>query len=484
MKDLEKDFAERFQDREVPNGDFPADDLWADIAADLEEGPEASPGWFYRWGIWLSALILLVAIGAGISWSSWEAQGPSPLAEQTTPEATTTATTSESPTTTASTEVPTTNQDKSNTTIETTPATTPRPQSTDITQTGNTIKSKTTPSSSDQAPAVTTPIVPSSENSGELEAPQNKPTRAGSIPDKQSTIVTDITPRHEGTTNQAPQTERSIPTTPTTRSETSLSDQVKESVDLSGPIMDHEVQPPVAYDDNTQVAEVDILITSMVALLPIEPLPVNLPNIPELKVIVPAQPEATTQAPDFKRANPWKWEVGLFAGSNYAQVDLEISDDLNWQQLRNASEGAAAGAKYGIALGLRRKHWVFTTGLGYEEIWREFNYETLAEASDSLTGVLLRVVYNPITEETIARTFGDTVVAGQTIRRVRHFNNYRLWTVPFTVGYRKMTERWVYGLNAGILFQFAGGQAGRFAQCEGAGVDFTTTDTPNIQQPN
>ena len=145
--------------------------------------------------------------------------------------------------------------------------------------------------------------------------------------------------------------------------------------------------------------------------------------------------------------------------------------------------GGAAGANIGLELAVRRKQWTLSTGLGFEDLWRKFNYETLADNSTPITDALLQVVYDPETGTTLARTFGDALLEGQSVRRVQHFNNYRLWSLPVLIGYQKQTERWVYGLKTGVVLQFAGKQEGRFADANGNVTNFEANDPATLFQP-
>ncbi|MEM6771011.1 MAG: hypothetical protein AAF597_10540, partial [Bacteroidota bacterium] len=435
------EFIQRFKDREEPEGDFGTEDLWADIQGEL--GQEDLPGapWWKNWlGVGLGIALLSLAL---IGW--W----------QLTP----------TPQTTLA-QAPETQQELPGYVADDVPDTTTTAKNED--------QPATDPVTTTENGLVATEAAVMNNPKASLEAsnqPLQTPTKATAPATEQTTLGSASEPNNDLTSaGQAPGNTDMGPAAVTELADGS--ETAQKTKDALPPAGANEDNLP-ALGNEAKLFTIPLLTADLMSA--VEPFPIELPTV---NLDFPESPEPIP----FKKQVEWGLTIGATAGINTTIVQLENANDPMWQNQRNQTEGAAAGAEGGLTIAVHKGNLRMTSGLNLIDSWRTFNFAGLVDTSRQLTNVLLSVVVDPETGQVIDQQFGDTLVVGQTFRRVQHFNNYRLLNVPLTLGYEKSFNRWLLGLHAGVDLQWLRQQSGRAQDAEGNIITFGNSSPEHLYQ--
>lgn len=122
-------------------------------------------------------------------------------------------------------------------------------------------------------------------------------------------------------------------------------------------------------------------------------------------------------------------------------------------QLRQESETLLEAIHYGLRGKLTHKSgFSISTGTQYTIVSERYDNNKIVSESDSVTGIVRRVV----------QLNGDTLnVEGTLLRTTNYdynkqiYNRYKMIDIPFIVGFEKNSGKWVFGIQAGVFVNLA-----------------------------
>lgn len=108
------------------------------------------------------------------------------------------------------------------------------------------------------------------------------------------------------------------------------------------------------------------------------------------------------------------------------------------------------------------------------------DYEKVENIQISKEDELLTVWIDATTGDTLRQRYGDTIINAISTRTVLHHNNYQRFSIPIEFGVLKNTEKLIYGMKVGAIFNFTNTQSGRTIDKANQVVDFTNNDTTSL----
>lgn len=177
-----------------------------------------------------------------------------------------------------------------------------------------------------------------------------------------------------------------------------------------------------------------------------------------------------------ERKQNLRFALTLFGGVNRSQFSFVNSTDQAVENLKNEAESGDFGQSISIGMALTtQKGLVFGSGLEYYNTWTIFNY-AYTSSGQVVRGNQLLKVWKRGTE-VLREEFGDATVNTDTSRMIKHHNQFTQLAFPFTVGYQKQANNFLYGINAGAAINFLLDQTGKsLGQSEREIVEFARTD--------
>lgn len=155
------------------------------------------------------------------------------------------------------------------------------------------------------------------------------------------------------------------------------------------------------------------------------------------------------------------FEVEVYAGINRTRPNFQaaILDTILTQ--KRTTEKAFYGMTYGLATSISLKKWRLSTGLEFNDLNTELNYEKTFDTLVLSSNVLKLVRLNP--DGSIqSQVFADTLItATQATRIVQGYNKYQILSLPLEIGYIKARGKWTFEASIGTSFNFLINQTGQ-----------------------
>ena len=167
----------------------------------------------------------------------------------------------------------------------------------------------------------------------------------------------------------------------------------------------------------------------------------------------------------------------LYGGANTLQTDFQLQTDSLSSEVENKTEAPLIGNAVGVNIGATYKGWQLHTGIALHTFNTRFDFAESTTRSAELSQILQKV-YVDSTGAVQNQIFGDTTVVVTDTRRIEHYNRYRLLEIPLEIGRYRTQGKFMYGINAGIGFNFLTSQTGRTLDAEGEVLDFAKDTAP------
>ena len=171
-----------------------------------------------------------------------------------------------------------------------------------------------------------------------------------------------------------------------------------------------------------------------------------------------------------------KFELGLYAGMNSLMLNFQSTENPNLANEKNSAESISLGNTIGLKANLVwKKKWLLQTGAEYNNLWTKLDYNQQDSVILSDT-VLVKVLIDGATGATVRRFYTDSLFQ-LTSRKVLHYNNFRMLSIPLKVGFQRRNGKWSYGFTAGAVFNFVQKQSGKTIDESMKVVEFTKNDS-------
>jgi hypothetical protein len=151
---------------------------------------------------------------------------------------------------------------------------------------------------------------------------------------------------------------------------------------------------------------------------------------------------------DFKRIAKSK-KNGIALGVGYYLVDRKfdkLNDNENFAT-RATTEKALDAINFGMIYSRNIKHNIdIYLGLKYTSIWEKNEYVAVNKSSKTET-VLLERIY---TSEGVKEVYGEKIIETTTTSTATRYNEYRNFSIPVGINYRKVSNRIDFIVGGGI----------------------------------
>lgn len=251
-------------------------------------------------------------------------------------------------------------------------------------------------------------------------------------------------------------------------------------------------KPPNNYAESLQSIESEEFIQANTAIQPIHtpesPGPNGITQMPSLYFLPTVagnieQPQfaalfnvSDIELTPTRKSNNLSWQAGIFAGINTTLLRFNATDQAI-SSLKNESEDLLPGFSTGIHSTLIwKKRWVFNSGLEHHRLWSKLDYEQERTVQVFKENQLLEVRYDQTTGTVLSERFGDTTINALETRRVLHYNQYQLASIPLEVGFVRQSGKFQYGLTAGAVLNFRIAQSGKTIRSDGSITAFNSDD--------
>lgn len=442
MKDLEKEFKNRFKNQELPNDNFDTEGLWDSIAEELDEqSSDKKPVFPFKRILPLSALLIICVAGLSLYFSNTKEQ-----------------------------ELAT----KKETTLN------------------NKIGSENDSNKKDeeQKPGLTyTSSVINTDKTNNTDA---------SATNKTSTLVSDEKQSNKNTNNQSLKN-NTFQNSNISSSKTNLGSDLKKSSEKIKIINDSKAKKPTnnetknILENNQQATTKKVKETNTKQTPNNESIEKNksvkpkqkpthqekiarLEGIERLSIspLIPISKETILSVNNNDEPSVLNgiitptnnqlvsWQVEAFTGINKLKLNHD-SDDPVLKSLKEDTEKGIYGQSSGLHLsGVYKKNYLFTSGIEMHNSWTQLNYKegTFGVIPNNI--ITIDATLNQVTGKVGSTQITDTVAINtQQLTNVLHHNNLRTISIPVLVGYQKNYHRWIFGIRGGVVFNFATQQSGK-----------------------
>ena len=198
-------------------------------------------------------------------------------------------------------------------------------------------------------------------------------------------------------------------------------------------------------------------VVNVVSQLPVKSVFVNSDRPPQL-------PLAFSENKNLNNKNPKNriWQLGIMGGVNISRFDFNSDEFTEMAALKDKTENGEWGKSFGINVGLLWKnHWLINSGIEYHQLWRQFKYDGQKNITVFKENKLFKVWVDAVSGDTLNRDFKDTTVNVVLTRNVKHYNEYKQFRIPIEIGIQQNTNKTIYGITAGAVFNFTTAQSGK-----------------------
>lgn len=171
--------------------------------------------------------------------------------------------------------------------------------------------------------------------------------------------------------------------------------------------------------------------------------------------------------------------ISAMTGVNILDYHFSSISNGDLAELKNHAEKLFTGSSYGLYAGKKFRNYNLSTGIEYHQLWSKFDFKSVKLDSIVLDSVLLKEWRDAETGELINAIYGDATNNVTETRTVRHYNNIQRFSVPLQFGFHKQKGKINYALDLGPVFNFTIAQSGRTINSTEQIVDFDGTAFPS-----
>ena len=168
--------------------------------------------------------------------------------------------------------------------------------------------------------------------------------------------------------------------------------------------------------------------------------------------------------------------IAAFTGVNAVDYKFSSDDHEEIAALKNEAEKLYAGSSYGVHFGTKFKKWTITSGLEYHQLWSEFDYQGTREVPREVENVRTKIWRDVITGDDLYFLLDDVIVNDLETRTVRHYNSIQRFSIPVQFGLQKELSKLNLALDLGPVFNFTTMQSGKLLIADQDVVEFDGTD--------
>jgi hypothetical protein len=215
------------------------------------------------------------------------------------------------------------------------------------------------------------------------------------------------------------------------------------------------------------------LLISEIASLQAKELEINFSNN------LPVKPIAYNDNIQTKLKSMGKFSLGVNAGLFYSHKQL-AARDIEGEPLLAVRENTERSLEtiHGKIYGdyIINSNLSFSLGLGYSRMNEEFRFVETLEDSRLINGIKY-VLIGPGVNPTRFDEMGEVLETTTTVTDYTLFNKYELIDIPMLISYKYNTNKWSYGIQAGIIANLSFKGSGRILASE---TNIQTISNQNI----
>ncbi len=194
-----------------------------------------------------------------------------------------------------------------------------------------------------------------------------------------------------------------------------------------------------------------IFSAAWTATIPANIQEITFPKITSLSVDQEDSKEKTVQ-----------FRLGLYGSASNINFQYQADNPSSLLTLKEETDSGRWAGGAGIEAGLIwKERFSFHTGLEYHLLQSKFDYFKEGDIKVLKEDELLIVWIDETTNDTIKTFYGDTLVNALQSRKVIHYNQFKLLSIPLELGYQKQFNKMTLGISAGISFNLALSQNGK-----------------------
>jgi hypothetical protein len=303
-------------------------------------------------------------------------------------------------------------------------------------------------------------------------------TRLEAKQDKAQVSTTDIgspTPERQEIPADNP-----FPQHPTRKPEFFTKKQLDSPIALAGKEKETSAVTPRTADDSspitihpsaTQPDDAGLPQPGLEEKLPQRPL--SLFDLPQADVAVLNSIGHETVPPPFHRHNTWGAAMYLQGSISFVERGLSVKDTYSYDLLKSRQKTERELEAYQVGLGFTLQHRSglnFSTGLNYTQINEQFRFNDMVVKVDTVYDIKYLVVN--LNDDTVA-VYGEVPIETKTTYQKEYYNRYRMFDLPFLVGYRHEGHEFSVGAQAGVFVNLSLATKGQFLKTptEAADID-------------
>lgn len=150
-----------------------------------------------------------------------------------------------------------------------------------------------------------------------------------------------------------------------------------------------------------------------------------------------------------------------FGGMNIIDYNFKSNDHSELAKSKNNAETIFPGYSYGIHVGGQRDFWTVSTGIEISSLWSEFNYVSMTPVSVDHPNVRLREYIDAESGEIVKIVIGQGSTEGVLTHTVRDYNNIKRISIPLQLGIQKERGKINYGFDIGAVLNNTYFQSGK-----------------------
>ncbi len=175
--------------------------------------------------------------------------------------------------------------------------------------------------------------------------------------------------------------------------------------------------------------------------------------------------------------NQFAFYASIYGGINSFTQTFSNTQSSDLVDQLNLANNTHIGTNVGLGATVRlHNKWALNTGIEYTQLWNKLDITQQNTTTRLKEDQLLKVWIQQSTGDTIAEQRGAANINVIQTRKVQHYNSYQRISIPLEFGINRAYNRWNYGINAGVAFNFTTAQAGKTLDSAGAIVDFNTNN--------
>lgn len=251
-------------------------------------------------------------------------------------------------------------------------------------------------------------------------------------------------------------------------SSTALADKARESSAVT-PRTAEDSSPITLQASATKPGDGDLPVLGFEEKLP--QCPLSFFDLPQADVSVQHSVGYEPVSPSLYRHNAWGAAMYLQGSVSFVERELSVKDSFSNDLLKSRQKTERELEAYQVGLGFTLQHRSglnFSTGLNYTQINEQFRFNEMVVQVDSVYDIKYLVVN--LNEDTVA-IYGEVPIETKTTYQKEYYNRYRMFDLPFLVGYRHEGHEFSVGAQAGVFVNLSLATKGQFLKTPTETVD-------------